>query len=164
MTAPPRRAAAEPYVRIGFLVHDVSRMRRTLFDQAVKPLGITRAQWWALANLSRQETDGMIQTDLARLLDVGKVTVGGLIDRLEASGHVERRPDPVDRRIKRIFITDRGYAVIEQMRSVGRDLNSIVLKGVPPDEVRVAEEVLRRMKDNLREQLDPLSGDTGNES
>ena len=28
--------------RIGFLVHDVSRMRRTLFDQAMKPLGITR--------------------------------------------------------------------------------------------------------------------------
>ncbi len=163
MTRPPRRAAAEPYVRIGFLVHDVSRMRRTLFDQAVKPLGITRAQWWALANLSRQETEGMIQTDLARLLDVGKVTVGGLIDRLEASGHVERRPDPVDRRIKRIFITDRGYEVIEQMRNVGRDLNSIILKGVPPDEVQVAEEVLRRMKDNLREQLGPQSGDTGDE-
>jgi MarR family transcriptional regulator for hemolysin len=159
----PRRAAAEPYVRIGFLVHDVSRMRRTLFDQAVKPFGITRAQWWALANLSRQETEGMIQTDLARLLDVGKVTVGGLIDRLEASGHVERRPDPVDRRVKRIFITDRGYEVIERMRSVGRELNTTILKGIPPGEVHVAEEVLRRMKDNLREQLGPQSeeGDAG---
>ena len=84
----PRRIAAQPFLRIGFLVHDVSRMRRTLFDQSVKPLGITRAQWWALANLSRHETEGMIQSDLARLLEVGKVTVGGLIDRLEGSGHV----------------------------------------------------------------------------
>jgi len=152
---PNRRTAAESYLRIGFLVHDVSRMRRTLFDQAVKPLGITRAQWWALANLSRQEPEGMIQSDLARLLDVGKVSMGGLIDRLEASGLVERRADPVDRRIKRVFITDRGYELIEKMRSVGRDLTVLILKGIPLDEVHVAEEVLHRMKDNLREQLGP---------
>jgi MarR family transcriptional regulator for hemolysin len=152
---PNRRAAAESYLRIGFLVHDVSRMRRTLFDQAVKPLGITRAQWWVLANLSRQETAGMIQSDLARLLDVGKVSIGSLIDRLEASGHVQRRADPVDRRIKRVFITDRGYEVIDKMRSVGRDLTVLILKGIPLDEVHVAEEVLHRMKDNLREQLGP---------
>ncbi len=130
-------------------------MRRTLFDQAVKPLGITRAQWWVLANLSRQEPAGMIQSDLARLLDVGKVSVGALIDRLEASGHVQRRADPVDRRIKRVFITDRGYEVIDKMRSVGRDLTRLILKGIPLDEVHVAEEVLHRMKDNLREQLGP---------
>jgi DNA-binding MarR family transcriptional regulator len=154
----PKRAAAETYIRIGFLVHDVSRMRRTLFDQAVKPLGITRAQWWALANLSRQETEGMIQSDLARLLDVGKVTIGGLIDRLEASGHVERRPDPVDRRIKRVFITDRGYEVIEHMRSVGRELNETILKGIPPDDVRIAEEVMHKMKENLRAELGPAKG------
>lgn len=64
-------------VRIGFLVHDVSRMRRTLFDQAMKPLGITRSQWWVLSQLSRHTRTGMLQTDLARDLDVGKVTVGG---------------------------------------------------------------------------------------
>ena len=97
----------------------------------------------------------MIQSDLARLLEVGKVSVGGLIDRLEASGHVERRADPVDRRIKRVFITDRGYDVIEKMRSVGRELTVLILKGIPLDEVHVAEEVLHRMKDNLREQLGP---------
>jgi DNA-binding MarR family transcriptional regulator len=157
----PRRIAAQPFLRIGFLVHDVSRMRRTLFDQAVKPLGITRAQWWALANLSRHETEGMIQSDLARLLEVGKVTVGGLIDRLEGSGHVERRPDPIDRRIKRIFITDRGYELIKLMTAVGRDLNAIILKGVPLDQVHIAEEVLHKMKDNMRERLGPPSKHDG---
>jgi DNA-binding MarR family transcriptional regulator len=150
---PVRRGAAEPYFRIGFLVHDVSRMRRTVFDQAIKPLGVTRAQWWALANLSRHESEGMIQSDLARLLDVGKVTIGGLIDRLEASGHVERRPDREDRRIKRIYITDKGYDVIEKMTSVGRDLNRIILKGISLDQIHQAEEVMAAMKANLRECL-----------
>src|SRR3546814_1021835 len=72
--------------RFGFLVHDVSRMRRTLFDQVMKPLGITRSQWSVLAWLSRGGNEGVMQVDLARQLDVGKVTIGGLIDRLEASG------------------------------------------------------------------------------
>ena len=82
--------------RIGFHVHDVSRMRRTLFDHEMKPLGITRSQWWALAQLSRSEGhdggEGMLQTDLARILEVGKVTIGGLVDRLEASGFVAGSP------------------------------------------------------------------------
>lgn len=53
--------------RIGFLVHDVSRLRKTLFDQEIKHLGITRAQWWALAQLSREDRpEGMLQIELAR--------------------------------------------------------------------------------------------------
>lgn len=155
----PRRSAAQPSFRIGFLVHDVSRMRRTLFDQIVKPLQLTRAQWWALANLSRHETEGMIQSDLARLLKVGKVTVGGLIDRLEASGQVERRPDPLDRRFKRLFITDRGYEVIAQMGALRDQLNSVILKGVRREEVRITEAVMQTMKDNMRHALGDLEED-----
>lgn len=148
-----RLRAKEQNIRIGFLVHDVSRMRRTLFDQAVKELGITRAQWWALANLSRHEQDGMIQSDLARLLDVGKVTIGGLIDRLEDSGHVIRQADERDRRIKRVFITDLGYEVIGKMVEVGQTLNNIIMRGIPLDHIQIADHVMQAMKDNLRAAL-----------
>jgi len=150
-----RRIAAQPYLRIGFLVHDVSRMRRTLFDQSVKELGITRAQWWALANLSRHEPEGMVQSDLARLLDIGKVSVGGLIDRLEATGLVERRFDSTDRRIKRVYVTPAGYDVIEKMTEVGRTLNSRIMAGIPIDLIHVAEDVMTQMKSNIRDLLNP---------
>jgi DNA-binding MarR family transcriptional regulator len=136
--------------RIGFLVHDVSRMRRTLFDQAMKPLGITRSQWWVLSQLSRHTRAGMLQTELARDLDVGKVTVGGLIDRLEASGYVVRQPDATDRRAKRIQITEQGRAVLKQMVSVGRELNQIILAGLSPTDIEIAEHILSAMKDNIR--------------
>ena len=39
--------------RIGVLIHDVSRLRRTVVDHALGPMGVTRSQWWVLANLSR---------------------------------------------------------------------------------------------------------------
>ena len=67
----------------GFLMHDVSRLRRSVFDEFMKPMAMTRSQWWILAHLSRH--DGMIQSDLANVLDIGKAALGGLIDRLEAS-------------------------------------------------------------------------------
>jgi DNA-binding MarR family transcriptional regulator len=143
---------AAPF-RIGFLVHDVSRMRRTVFDQAVKPLGLTRSQWWVLANLSRHPGKGVMQIELAHTLDVGKVTVGGLVDRLEASGHVERRPDPTDRRAKLVFITPKGYQVIQGMTAIGEELNGVILDGIAPDRVRIAEDVLYQIKQNLRRRL-----------
>ncbi len=143
--------------RIGFYVHDVSRMRRTLFDQEMKPLGITRSQWWALAQLSRGEAreggKGMLQTELARMLDVGKVTIGGLVDRMEASSFVRRTPDMQDRRAKRVIITKQGHAVLDQMIAVARQLNIDILRGISEHDVAVAERVLSTMKSNIRERL-----------
>lgn len=148
--------------RIGFIVHDVSRVRRTLFDNEMKPYGITRSQWWALAQLSRtlkkSKEEGILQTDLASILNVGKVTVGGLIDRLEANGYVERRPDAKDRRAKRVVVTDRGHAVLEMMMSIGRKLNEKIFAGIEPENVRIAEEVLSKMKTNILNELGSGSG------
>jgi DNA-binding MarR family transcriptional regulator len=107
--------AAEPtYLRLGFLIHDVSRLRHNAFDRLMRPLGVTRSQWWVLDSLSRHA--GMMQTELAEMLDVGKVTLGGLIDRLEAGGWVVRRADKDDRRVKRIFLTGSADKLFKQMR------------------------------------------------
>ncbi len=145
----------EPGTRIGFLVHDVSRMRRTLYDQAVKPLGLTRSQWWLLAQLSRQKMpDGMLQTELANVLDVGKVTIGGLVDRLEEGGFVLRKPDRDDRRAKRVLVTPGGRKVLKQMVRLSGQLNSTIFAGFSDEEVRIAEVFLNRMKSNIRAALE----------
>ena len=49
--------STEEELRLGYLIHDVSRLRRTLFDKWLSPLGITRSQWWVLAFLSRKEDE-----------------------------------------------------------------------------------------------------------
>lgn len=119
-------------------------------DQFMRPLGVTRSQWSMLSTLSRGGNNGMMQADIARLMDVGKVTVGGLVDRLEASGHVERRPDAVDRRAKRIFITPKGYEVIEGMIKVADEMNKRILAGVSHGERIVTEDTLFKVKANMK--------------
>src|SRR3546814_16936946 len=115
--------------RFGYLVHDVSRTRRTLIDHWMKPLGITRAQWSLLSALSRSGHDGMMQVDLARLLEVGQVTIGGLVDRLESSGHVARRPHPGDRRATRYYLPEQGWNLIRTITSVAETMNRTVITG-----------------------------------
>ena len=54
-------------IRLGFYIHDTSRLRRIIYNAALKPAGVTRSQAWVLAYLGRK--DGMAQSDLAGQLD-----------------------------------------------------------------------------------------------
>jgi len=134
-------------LRLGYLIHDVSRLRRTAFDQLVKPHGVTRAQWWVIAFLARQ--DGASQTQLANILDIGKAGLGSLLDRLEAGHWVERRPDPIDRRTKRIFLTRKSSRLLQWMRSVERSFNDQILNDLSPEERSELIGLLSKLKDAL---------------
>jgi DNA-binding MarR family transcriptional regulator len=136
-------------LRIGFLIHDVSRLRRTAFDQRMKPLDLTRSQWWVLSGVSRHGELGIAQTELAKVLDLGKVSLGGLIDRLEERGFVERKADDHDRRVNRVYATAKGSAVLKKMEQVGTEMNTRVMKGISLANQHLLAEVLHTMKANL---------------
>nr|NMF96407.1 MarR family transcriptional regulator [Aromatoleum toluolicum] len=154
-TMPP--ADTDWELRLGFLIHDVSRLRRSAFDRCLKPLNVTRSQWWVLAYLSRGE--GMAQSQLAEELDLGKVAIGGLIDRLEKSGLVRRESDPSDRRIKRIFLSPKSNELIETMRAVSHELNAQILSGLSEESLTITAATLGAMKHNLMQYLDASDGE-----
>ena len=154
-------AKEEHPFRIGFLIHDVSRLRRTVVDNALRPMGVTRSQWWVLANLSRHNGKGMMQTELAKVMDVGKVTLGGLIDRLEASGLVKRQADPTDRRAKRVVMTPKGIKLLADIQVVATEVNGRIMNGIGRNDVTRAETVLYKMKQQLIA-MDAVPGGGGN--
>ncbi|PVX75651.1 MarR family winged helix-turn-helix transcriptional regulator [Paraburkholderia unamae] len=133
--------------RLGFVMHDVSRLRRIVFDEFMKPLGITRSQWWVIAYLSRH--DGMIQSDLANVLELGKAALGGLIDRLEVSGFTERRPDDTDRRVKRVYLTTAGNQLVRQMRLKNHEMNELILAGLDREQRVQLAAMLQLVRKNL---------------
>lgn len=132
---------------LGFLMHDVSRLRLAIFSESMKPLGITRAQWWVLGQLSRH--DGMIQSDLASLLDLGRAALGSLIDRLEAAGLVQRRGDVDDRRAKRIYLSAAGHRIVKQMQMRSEEMSERILDGLSRDERVKLADMLAHVKGNL---------------
>ncbi|MFT3821201.1 MAG: MarR family transcriptional regulator [Rubrivivax sp.] len=141
-------------LRLGFLIHDVSRLRRSAFDRCLKPLNVTRSQWWVLAYLSRE--DGMTQSQLAEELDLGKVAVGGLIDRLEKSGLVRREADATDRRVNRVFLEPKSKQLMTRLRKASHRMNEQILAGLTDDRLETTGATLDAMKRNL---LTYLQGD-----
>lgn len=145
----PMQKTLDSNLRFGFLIHDVSRLRRIVVDRALKPLGITRSQWWVLAFLSRR--DGMTQTALAADLDLTKVAIGGLIDRMEQAGFVERRADERDARTRRVFLTRAGQKLVATIRENVDAVETEILAPVTEDELDSAAAVLVRIKSRLLE-------------
>lgn len=145
-------------LRFGFLIHDVSRLRRIIVDRALKPLGITRSQWWVLAFLSRR--DGMTQTALAADLDLTKVAIGGLIDRMETAGFVERRSDKRDARARRVYLTKSGQKMVSTIRENVDTVEMDILTTVSEAELDQAAAVLVKIKARLLE----LAGNDSDES
>ena len=138
-------------LRFGFLIHDVSRLRRIVVDRSLKPLGITRSQWWVLAFLSRR--DGMTQTALAADLDLTKVAIGGLIDRMETAGFVERRADERDARARRVFLTKAGQKLVSTIRENVDIVETEILTAVSEIELDQAAAVLLQIKEQLIEMI-----------
>lgn len=138
---------ARDSIRLSFLMHDVSRMRRNTYDQYMKPLGITRAQWWVLAHLSRH--DGMMQTQLADVLEVGKASLGTVVDQLENSGWVERRPDPLDKRVKRVYLTRAAQPLIKMMTIEEDHFNQRALGALSFDDHQTLARLLGQIKHSL---------------
>ena len=141
-------------VRAGFLIHDVSRLRRAYFDSSMRPYGLTRSQWWVLGQLSRRGGEPMSQVELAKHLDLGKASLGGLIDRLEATGYIRREVRPDDRRVKLISVTPKGLKITAAMRRIGHTLNLRIFQGLSDAEVLALETALSKVKNNLQ-QLSP---------
>ena len=95
--------ASGPYQQtLGFILNDTARLLRKRFEQRARHLGLTRAQWQVLSYLARNE--GIQQSALAEILEVEPITLGRILDRLEAAGLIQRRRHAADRRIWRLHL------------------------------------------------------------
>ncbi|HEY2622192.1 MAG TPA: MarR family transcriptional regulator [Dyella sp.] len=135
-------------ISFGYLLNDVTLLFRKHFDRRAVKFGLTRAQWRATKMLYYRE--GLRQTELAELLEMEPIAVGRVIDRLQAAGFVERRPDPKDRRAWRLYVTDQARGVIADMELIAQGLRKDATIGVDVAEMEQAMAVLNRIKENLQ--------------
>ncbi|MDB5398710.1 MAG: MarR family transcriptional regulator, transcriptional regulator for hemolysin [Acetobacteraceae bacterium] len=133
-----------------FLLNDVARLLRVEADKRARLHGMTRAQWAILIRLDRQP--GISQKELSELLEVEPITVARLIDRLEARGMVERRPDPRDRRIWRLHLLRPARDVLHEIDEQRADMTRIVTAGIDDDSIEIMTETLVRMKSTLTQE------------
>ena len=129
------------------VLNDVARRMRTRFDQWARNYGMTRAQGLILARLERQP--GLSQNELAVICEVEPITVGRLVDRLEARGFLERRPDPADRRIRRLHLLPASAPILAAIHDYREALEDYLTEGLDPEVQKAMEEALLHMKFKL---------------
>jgi MarR family transcriptional regulator for hemolysin len=140
---------------IAFNINDVARLLRTYADQKAANFGLTRAKWAVLARLDRFE--GLKQNELAEMLDLQPISLTRLLDGLSENGLIERRPDPNDRRAKRLFLTPAARPLLDRLSELGKDLMTTALAGLDQSESSALLTSLMAIKENLRQAVQKKS-------
>jgi len=109
-----------------------------------------------LARLDRFE--GLKQTELAEMLDLQPISLTRLLDGLADNGLIERRPDPDDRRAKRLYLTPAARPLLERLTDLGEDLMAEALAGLDRADVAKLLVGLGAIKENLRQAVQKKPG------
>lgn len=129
---------------IGFLLSKAYQRAWAILREEIERYDLTPPQFALLAFLWQQ--DGLTQVELSDKGQIDRSTIGGLIDRLERVGLLERRQHPQDRRAYLIYLTEQGKAMEDTLSAcAGRSLERFT-SGLNEDEVKE----LRRMLNILR--------------
>lgn len=134
----------------GFLISKIKQIQGRVFEKLLTAHGIDQfngAQGRILFVL--WEEDGIPIRSLSDRTGLATTTLTSMLDRLEASGHIERILDPTDRRRVRIRLTQAARELKDDYNAVSLQMNNIFYEGFTDSEIKVFESALRRIHENL---------------
>lgn len=130
-----------------FLLAQVSRLHHARVHQLLEGLGLYRGQPHVLFCLWEQ--DGRTHSELAASACITPATMTKMIQRMEKAGFVQRRPDPADQRLSRVYLTEAGRAVQVQVEAIWQQMEREVFAGLTPDELPELRRFLQQIRSNL---------------
>ncbi len=119
----------------------LGELRRRLADRC------SMARFDLLANLERE--DGQTPAALSRRMLVTAGNLTGLVDRAERDGVAQRRPDPTDRRLSRVWLTDKGRQLVQSLLPVHAEHVSELMASLDAAERRELRRLLGKLRDSL---------------
>lgn len=136
----------------GFLISKIKQIQGRVFERLLDEYGISEfngPQGRILFVL--WERDDIPISELSKQTGLAKTTLTSMLDRLESSGHIERTPDPTDRRTVRIRLTKNARALRPKYDEVSARMNEIFYGGFSDAEVLAFEKALGKILENLIE-------------
>ena len=166
-TVPPSRRSSPPEsasaVNVSLWVrllesHNLmlGEVRRLLADDCTMP------RFDLLANLERE--DGQTLAALSRRMLVTAGNLTGLVDRAERDGVVERRADPSDRRLSRVYLTTKGRELITSLLPKHATHITHLLAGMDGNDRKDLRRLLGKLRDSLVGKANGASGGNGKQS
>ena len=135
------------------LVEKYAAMNRRLkryFDSFFADSPITSIQGLVLDYLFRNRETDVFQKDLEEYLEIKGSSVTSILDNLEKNGYVRREAVDYDGRLKKLAITEKAYAIEEDIVERVNGYMYSLFRGIPEEEREVFYSVLCRMIDNMQ--------------
>jgi MarR family transcriptional regulator, organic hydroperoxide resistance regulator len=129
-------------------IDKISSQMRRQYSEMLRELDLHVGQDNLLCKL--WTADEITQMQLTELLNCEPSTVTNMVKTLEKKGFVYRKKDPVDGRVSRVYLTEKGLAVREPITQIWRRQQEKLLKGLTAENRAFLNEFLKQMEKNLR--------------
>jgi DNA-binding MarR family transcriptional regulator len=139
-----RRTMTDVANSVGFLLAKAYQRACAIYKEQFERYDLTPQQFGLLRFL--WEEDGITQVELSNRSQIDRTTIGGLIDRLEQSGLVQRLPHPGDRRAYRISLTGEGKRLEDELIPLAMELHRKILAPLTAEEIATLTNILRKLR------------------
>ncbi len=133
-------------------ISSIHRHMRNIFDTQMKKYDITPSQFEVLMALWAEE--GLVLSDIGRKLFRDGPTITGIIDRLESKKLVRRERCTKDRRIIRVFVTQKGFKLNENLMKVQDEAGKLIMKEFSENDIDILEKILEKFLVVVTEKTD----------
>jgi DNA-binding MarR family transcriptional regulator len=133
----------------GFLLKDLSRLYVQRFEERARSISRTLPQCKVLVRL--EDNEGVSQARLAEVSELDPMTMVRIVDRMEADGLLERRPDPEDRRARCMYLTAKGRSLLDEVWRLAEETRAEIFAGVARADREVFMKVLAQLHGNACE-------------
>src|SRR5262245_7998058 len=134
---------------LGRLLVLTAKAAREVLDARLQAAGASHAAWLVLHALVQHNAEGSSQRALAEHLCIEGPTMTRHLDRFEAGGLIERRPDPQDRRNTLVYTTPEGKRMLRRLTSIMEKAQEDILAGLTPEEIDTLTQLTQRVRDNV---------------
>lgn len=110
---------------------------------------LTRGQYLYLVRIC--ENPGIIQEKVAELIKVDRTTASRAIKKLEKNGFIKKKNDEQNKKIKKLFPTEKGKQVYPFIKRENDYSNTVALKGFSQSEVETMFNLLERVRKNVEQ-------------
>lgn len=132
------------------ILREVGMIERALDSMSnieFKNIGLARGQYLYVVRI--YEHPGIISEQLSNLIKVDRTTIARAVKRLEEKGFIERRSDPDNKKIKRLFVTAKGKKIYPFIIRENSHSNEVALQGFTAQEAQQVHDYLVRIRHNI---------------
>lgn len=125
----------------------IGRALDSISNIEFKEHNLTKGQYLYLVRI--YENPGIIQEKLSEMIKVDRTTAARAIKKLEINGFIEKKGDQHNKKIKKLFPTEKGANVYPFIKKENEYSNEVALTGFSESEVEVMFNFLQRVRKNI---------------